>query len=85
MLLTQSAFRQLVDAASQADFNPAAEQVNLADRLPIQPQTDEQWQARRALLEYAEREPLDFHSPYGCSKGAADQYIHDYARIYALL
>ncbi|MDQ6671104.1 MAG: GDP-mannose 4,6-dehydratase [Chloroflexota bacterium] len=31
-----------------------------------------------------EREPLDFHSPYGCSKGAADQYVHDYARIYNL-
>jgi CDP-paratose 2-epimerase len=29
-----------------------------------------------------ESEPLDFHSPYGCSKGAADQYVHDYARIY---
>lgn len=27
---------------------------------------------------------LDFHSPYGCSKGAADQYVHDYARIYDL-
>lgn len=27
---------------------------------------------------------LDFHSPYGCSKGAADQYIHDYGRIYGL-
>ena len=25
---------------------------------------------------------LDFHSPYGCSKGAADQYVIDYARIY---
>lgn len=31
-----------------------------------------------------EREPLDFHSPYGCSKGAADQYVRDYARIYGL-
>lgn len=31
-----------------------------------------------------ESEPLDFHSPYGCSKGAADQYVHDYARIYDL-
>lgn len=31
-----------------------------------------------------ETEPLDFHSPYGCSKGAADQYVHDYARIYNL-
>jgi CDP-paratose 2-epimerase len=28
--------------------------------------------------------PLDFHSPYGCSKGTADQYIHDYHRIYGL-
>lgn len=27
---------------------------------------------------------LDFHSPYGCSKGAADQYVIDYARIYGL-
>ena len=29
-------------------------------------------------------QPLDFHSPYGCSKGAADQYTRDYARIYNL-
>ena len=28
--------------------------------------------------------PLDFHSPYGCSKGAADAYVRDYARIYDL-
>lgn len=28
--------------------------------------------------------PLDFHSPYGCSKGAGDQYVQDYARIYGL-
>jgi CDP-paratose 2-epimerase len=32
----------------------------------------------------AETEPLDFHSPYGCSKGAADQYVRDYARIYGM-
>jgi CDP-paratose 2-epimerase len=32
----------------------------------------------------SEAQPLDFHSPYGCSKGAADQYVHDYARIYDL-
>ena len=29
-----------------------------------------------------ETQQLDFHSPYGCSKGAADQYVRDYARIY---
>lgn len=32
----------------------------------------------------AETQPLDFHSPYGCSKGAGDQYVRDYARIYGL-
>ncbi len=31
-----------------------------------------------------ETQPMDFHSPYGCSKGAADQYVRDYARIYGL-
>jgi len=28
--------------------------------------------------------PLDFHGPYGCSKGCGDQYFLDYARIYGL-
>jgi CDP-paratose 2-epimerase len=32
----------------------------------------------------AEDQALDFHSPYGCSKGAGDQYVRDYARIYDL-
>jgi CDP-paratose 2-epimerase len=32
----------------------------------------------------AEDAPLDFHSPYGCSKGAADQYVSDYARVFGL-
>lgn len=32
----------------------------------------------------AEARPLDFHTPYGCSKGAADQYVLDYARSYGL-
>lgn len=27
---------------------------------------------------------LDFHSPYGCSKGTGDQYVRDYARIYGI-
>lgn len=31
-----------------------------------------------------ESTPLEFHSPYGCSKGAADQYMLDYARIFGL-
>jgi len=32
----------------------------------------------------SEDRPLDFHSPYGCSKGAADQYVTDYARTYRI-
>ena len=31
-----------------------------------------------------EKTPLDFYSPYGCSKGSADQYIRDYSRIFGL-
>lgn len=31
-----------------------------------------------------ESRPLEFYSPYGCSKGAGDQYVMDYARIYGL-
>jgi len=32
----------------------------------------------------SEKSPLDFHSPYGCSKGAADQYIIDHVRSFGL-
>lgn len=32
----------------------------------------------------AETMHLDFHSPYGCSKGSADQYVRDYHRIYGM-
>ncbi len=39
-------------------------------------------QARRMAV--AESEPLNLHSPYGCSKGAADQYVLDYARSFNL-
>ena len=32
----------------------------------------------------SEEQILDFHSPYGCSKGCGDQYVRDYSRIYGL-
>ena len=32
----------------------------------------------------SEQRPLDFHTPYGCSKGAADQYVLDYARSFGV-
>jgi len=31
-----------------------------------------------------ETQPIDFHSPYGCSKGAADQYVRDYGRCFQM-
>jgi CDP-paratose 2-epimerase len=44
--------------------------------------------AKYELIDYPEgisdNFPLDFHSPYGCSKGAADQYVRDYHRIYGM-
>ncbi|HJU08469.1 MAG TPA: GDP-mannose 4,6-dehydratase [Rhodanobacteraceae bacterium] len=38
------------------------------------------------LREYgiSEARPLDFHSPYGCSKGGAEQYVLDYARSFGI-
>ena len=33
---------------------------------------------------FSEKRPLQFHSPYGCSKGAAGQYVLDYARTFGL-
>lgn len=53
----------------------------------------EQYQYREDVTRYVcvdhprgfdERVPLEFHSPYGCSKGAADQYLLDYHRIHGL-
>jgi len=42
------------------------------------------WRYRDLVNGCPETQRLDFHSPYGCSKGAGDQYARDYARIYGL-
>jgi CDP-paratose 2-epimerase len=42
------------------------------------------WRYKSLTDGCAESQPLDFASPYGCSKGAGDQYVRDYARIYGL-
>ena len=42
------------------------------------------WRYKDLPFGAAETQPLDFHSPYGCSKGTGDQYVRDYARIYDL-
>jgi CDP-paratose 2-epimerase len=42
------------------------------------------WRYKDLVEGTSETQPLDFHSPYGCSKGTGDQYVRDYARIYGL-
>jgi CDP-paratose 2-epimerase len=53
------------------------------DDLDVREGNERYWIEDRPLG-ISEEQPLDFHSPYGCSKGAADQYFHDYYRIYGL-
>jgi CDP-paratose 2-epimerase len=42
------------------------------------------WGYKNLPFGASESQPLDFHSPYGCSKGTGDQYVRDYSRIYGL-
>lgn len=42
------------------------------------------WRYKDLIQGCPENQPLDFHSPYGCSKGTGDQYVRDYSRIYGL-
>lgn len=55
---------------------------NLEDVSIVEEET--RYQLAGFPLGIPETQPLDFHSPYGCSKGAGDQYTRDYARIYKL-
>ena len=47
-------------------------------------ETDTRYQCIEHPKGFNEQTQLSFHSPYGCSKGAADQYMLDYARIFGL-
>lgn len=47
-------------------------------------ETDTRYQCIDRPNGFDEMTPLEFHSPYGCSKGASDQYMLDYARIFGL-
>lgn len=50
-------------------------------------ETDDRWQPADGHVRdhgVGEGRPLDFHSPYGCSKGCADQYVVDYARTFGI-
>ncbi len=42
------------------------------------------WRYKDLVSGCPETQPLDFHSPYGVSKGTGDQYVRDYSRIYGL-
>jgi CDP-paratose 2-epimerase len=56
------------------------------DRLPLEAR-ETRYQVTDgpgAVRAIDEHRPLDFHTPYGCSKGAVDQYVLDYARSYGL-
>lgn len=56
------------------------EEVNLTERRARYEPMDE----RQRESGIAEDQRLDFYSPYGCSKGTADQYVLDYARLFGL-
>lgn len=47
-------------------------------------ETDTRYECIEKPDGFDETVQLTFHSPYGCSKGAADQYMLDYARIFGL-
>ena len=47
-------------------------------------ETSYRYEAPKYKNGFSENTKLDFHGPYGCSKGAADQYLNDYRRIYGL-
>lgn len=47
-------------------------------------ETDTRYECIEKPNGFDETVQLTFHSPYGCSKGAADQYMLDYARIFGL-
>ena len=45
---------------------------------------DDHYTFEKSFPGVSEEQPLDFQSPYGCSKGCADQYVSDYARSFNL-
>ncbi len=47
-------------------------------------ETDTRYVCKEYPNGFDEKVPLDFRSPYGCSKGTADQYMLDYHRIFGL-
>ena len=79
----------LVEAARLSDRNPAVLYASTnkvyggMDDVPVVERAT-RWEYESLPEGCAESQPLDFHSPYGCSKGTGDQYVRDYHRIYGL-
>ncbi|MFL6307975.1 MAG: NAD-dependent epimerase/dehydratase family protein, partial [Candidatus Sulfotelmatobacter sp.] len=80
----------VLEAARRSDHSPfilltsTNKVYGSLSRLPVEVRGSHYAAAVSDFHGVNESEPLDFHSPYGCSKGAADQYVRDYARIYNL-
>lgn len=80
----------VLEAARQSKFQPIIlftstnKVYGALDDLPLT-ETDKRYILPSYPQGISEVRGLDFHSPYGCSKGTADQYVHDYGRIYDLL
>lgn len=79
----------VLEAARRADSNPAVLYAStnkvygeMLDAVVVEEETRYVYGDRPDGV--SEKQSLDFHSPYGCSKGAGDQYVRDYARIYGL-
>ena len=47
-------------------------------------ETKTRFKIKKKFNGFSENNYLDFKSPYGCSKGSADQYVLDYARVFGL-
>jgi CDP-paratose 2-epimerase len=80
---------QVLDAIRR--YCPEAVFINASTNKVYGKVAGAEYELRDGRYAYAERpfgisesEPLDFLSPYGCSKGAADQYALDFARIYQI-
>lgn len=77
----------ILDAARRADTQPFllfTSTNKVYGRLADDPVQQGKRYVSAASYGTSEEQPLDFHSPYGCSKGAADQYVRDFSRIYGL-
>jgi CDP-paratose 2-epimerase len=79
----------VLEAARQSDRNPILIYASTnkvyggLDHVPVR-EHETRYIYERHPHGIDEEAPLDFHSPYGCSKGAGDQYTRDYARIFGL-